>query len=122
MGESTRRIHVTGDPALDALRRLEFLSRDELASQLGIALRPPVVVLTHHPSTRDSGAAILELEGILRVLKEMPGTVIATAPNSDAGQSGSSSASRNFRPGTSCLHLRESLGQLRFYLRCAMRT
>lgn len=115
MGESAGRIHATGDPALDALHRLELLSREELASQFGIALTPPVIVLTHHPSTRDPGAALVELEGILTVLNTMPGTVIATAPNSDAGHQALHRRLEAFvqaRPGSI---LRESLGQLRFY-------
>ncbi|MEP6667795.1 MAG: UDP-N-acetylglucosamine 2-epimerase [Chthoniobacter sp.] len=115
MGESPGRIHVTGDPALDAIHRRELLSREELATQLEIDLTPPVIVLTHHPSTRDPGAALLELEGILAVLKETPGTVIATAPNSDAGHQVLRGRLETFvqeRPGSI---LRECLGQLRFY-------
>jgi UDP-hydrolysing UDP-N-acetyl-D-glucosamine 2-epimerase len=115
LGESPSRIHATGDPALDALRHLELLSREELARQLEIALVPPVIVLTHHPSTRDPDAANSELNGILAALRDLPGTVIATAPNTDAGNQALHRLLEIFareRPNTI---LRESLGQLRFY-------
>jgi len=115
LGESPSRIHVTGDPALDSLHRLELLTREELAGQLGIALTPPVTVLTHHPSTRDPGAAIVELESILTVLKETPGTVIATAPNSDAGHQALRERLQKFVTEHPACVLHECLGQLRFY-------
>ena len=78
MGEEPWRIFVTGEPSLDLIKNMEFLSRFELEQQLKIELKRPVVVMTHHPTTLTPGAAITELQKILHALKRLDGSVIIT--------------------------------------------
>src|SRR5579863_5481642 len=51
MGEEDWRVHCTGAPALDHLKRGPLLSREELETLLTIDLSSPTMVITFHPAT-----------------------------------------------------------------------
>jgi UDP-hydrolysing UDP-N-acetyl-D-glucosamine 2-epimerase len=114
MGEEPWRVRVTGDPALDAIPRLDRLSRSELADLLGVPLTPPVIVATYHPVTL-AGDPAAEIAGLTAALDEIAGTVVFTAPNADPGGAEVARTIRNFvarRPGA-VLYL--NLGQRAYY-------
>ena len=50
MGEDPSRVHVTGDPALDAIKRMRLLSRDEPSSSLDMSLGGLLVCRDDLPS------------------------------------------------------------------------
>jgi UDP-hydrolysing UDP-N-acetyl-D-glucosamine 2-epimerase len=83
-GEEPWRIHVTGEPALDSLRSLDALSRDELERIAGISLRSPLVVATFHPTTLARDGAD-ELGELLEALDRFDATVVFTAASPDPG-------------------------------------
>ena len=88
MGEDPAHIHMVGAPGLDHLDTLTRLSRDTLASDLGIALPAPVFVVTHHPVTLqlDHGAA--EISAVVDALNGFDtATMVFTGVNSDPGHS-----------------------------------
>ena len=113
MGEESWRIHVTGDPALDLLGQIELLDRDALAVELGVSLRSPVLLVTHHPTTL--GAGIDELGELLKALDGFAGTTIFTAPNADAGNRAMIERIENFVGAHPAAALFRNLGQRRFY-------
>src|SRR5215471_4838490 len=49
MGEEPWRVHRTGSPSLDHLRRQKLLTREELEADLGLSLDKPPVIITYHP-------------------------------------------------------------------------
>ena len=84
MGEDPASIHVVGAPGLDAAAREDLPSPADLAAELGLALEPPVVIVTVHPATleRDPVAAA---SSVVAAMDAVPATYVITLPNSDPG-------------------------------------
>jgi UDP-hydrolysing UDP-N-acetyl-D-glucosamine 2-epimerase len=84
LGEDRAAVHVVGAPGLDNLLRDDLPDRAELAEFLGVALDPPVVVVTVHPATLEAdpaGAA----RAVVAAMDRVPATYIVTLPNVDPG-------------------------------------
>lgn len=84
MGEEEWRVHRTGAPALDHLRRSPLLSRDQLEQRLQINLSHPNAVVTFHPVTiaRDTTR---EADALFYALHSISGQLLFCYPNADAG-------------------------------------
>ncbi len=84
MGEETWRVHCTGAPSLDHLRRSMLPSREQIAAELRIDLRVPPVLIAYHPTTlaRDT---INEADAVFTALSHLPGPLFFCYPNADAG-------------------------------------
>jgi UDP-N-acetylglucosamine 2-epimerase len=69
---------------LDAAVRGDLPSRADLAADLGLALDPPVVLVTVHPGTleRDPRAAA---SAVIAAMDAVPATYVITLPNADPG-------------------------------------
>ena len=79
-----RSVHVVGAPGLDDAFRDDLPDRAELAADLGLALEPPVVLVTVHPATLDAdpaGAA----RAVVAAMDAVPATYVITLPNVDPG-------------------------------------
>jgi len=86
MGESPDRVFNYGAPGLDQLSKLDWLTRQELESNLEIELRAPVFLVTYHPVTLAGGDPVEAMTELLNALEVFPGaTVIFTYPNADTG-------------------------------------
>ena len=84
MGEDPATVHVIGAPGLDNLVRPDLPDRAALAADLGLALDPPVVVVTVHPATLDPDPAAAAL-AVASAMDAVPATYVITLPNSDPG-------------------------------------
>src|SRR6201993_863621 len=84
MGEEEWRVHFTGSPGLDALRRRPLMSREELEEKLGCGLSDPPVVVAYHPVTLLEETTA-EFEHLLEALKCISQQLIFVYPNADAG-------------------------------------
>lgn len=84
MGEEDWRVHRTGAPSLDHLRRSPLLSREELEARLAIQLGHPLLMITYHPTTiaRDTTR---EADALFAALESIPGQLLLCYPNADAG-------------------------------------
>jgi len=84
MGEEEWRVHRTGAPSLDHLRRGQLLSREELEQRLEINLSRPSAIVTYHPVTiaRDT---IREADTVFEALVPAPEELLFCYPNADAG-------------------------------------
>lgn len=86
MGESPDRVFNYGAPGLDQFSKLNWLTRQELESALGIQLRAPVFLVTYHPVTLAGGNPVESMAELLYALERFPdATVIFTYPNADTG-------------------------------------
>jgi len=115
MGEELWRIVVTGDPALDIINHMSFLSRAELSKSLELELNSPIIVVTFHPTTLGSMSVTEEMTALLSALTRVDGTLIFTHPNADANAHIILEQIQAFteqRPNTG---LFANLGQLRYY-------
>lgn len=86
VGEEPWRVHVSGDPALDYALSLNPLSRRELEARLDIALHPPVVAVTYHPTTLGTVSVAMEVDALLAALEDADATLVFSLPNRDTGR------------------------------------
>ena len=84
MGEDPGSIHVVGAPGLDAAVRDDLPTRAELGRDLGLALDPPVVLVTVHPGTLEVDPAAAAA-AVVAAMDAVPATYVITLPNSDPG-------------------------------------
>ena len=84
MGEEEWRVHRTGAPSLDHLRRRTLASREEIAARLGLDLSHPTVMVAVHPVTlaRDT---LAEADAVFAALARLPQSIVFCFPNADAG-------------------------------------
>lgn len=84
MGEEEWRVHRTGAPSLDHLRRDTLLSREQLEERLAIDLSRPAAMVTYHPTTiaRDTTR---EADALFEALEMAPEQLLFCYPNADAG-------------------------------------
>ncbi len=84
MGEEQGRVHRTGAPTLDHLRRGPLLSREQLEQRLELRLTRPTAIVTYHPATiaRDTTR---EADALFQALQDVPEQLLFCYPNADAG-------------------------------------
>jgi UDP-hydrolysing UDP-N-acetyl-D-glucosamine 2-epimerase len=82
LGEDAESIHVVGPPGVDNLFRADLPTRAELEADLGIELRPPVVIATVHPATRVVDP-LADVRAVIAAIHEVSATYVITLPNSD---------------------------------------
>jgi UDP-hydrolysing UDP-N-acetyl-D-glucosamine 2-epimerase len=86
LGEDPRRVFNFGAPGLDWLSQLQFMDQAELAKELGMTLRSPVLLVTYHPATLGRLAPQAAMSELLGALDQFPdASVILTYPNADTG-------------------------------------
>jgi len=83
MGEEPWRVVASGAPALDNLLRMNLLSQAELASEHGLDMTRPTLLVTYHPVTLDSEQTGPHMSELLAALAEIDMGIIFTYPNAD---------------------------------------
>jgi UDP-hydrolysing UDP-N-acetyl-D-glucosamine 2-epimerase len=84
LGESPERVFSTGAPGLDNIRRLKLLERVELARQLEIDLRTPLISVTYHPVTLSHQNPAEPMAELLAALDAFPqASVVLSKSNAD---------------------------------------
>ena len=84
MGEEEWRVHRTGAPSLDHLRRSPLLSREQVEQRLAIDLNQPTTVVIFHPMTIACDTT-READALFTALQSTPGQLLFCYPNADAG-------------------------------------
>jgi UDP-N-acetylglucosamine 2-epimerase (non-hydrolysing)/GDP/UDP-N,N'-diacetylbacillosamine 2-epimerase (hydrolysing) len=84
MGEEEWRVHRTGAPSLDHLRRQTLFTRQQLETRLELALGQPTTLVVYHPVTllRDTTQ---EADALFAALSWLPEQILFCYPNADAG-------------------------------------
>jgi len=84
LGEEDWRVHRTGAPSLDHLRRQTLYTREQLESKLQLDLGLPTTLVLYHPVTllRDTTE---EADALFAALELLPGQILFCYPNADAG-------------------------------------
>lgn len=85
MGESPRRVIVSGAPGLDAIRKTMPIERQELGRTLGISLERAPLLVTYHPETLSGRSPSADLRKVLNALHSFGGPIVITGANADAG-------------------------------------
>jgi UDP-N-acetylglucosamine 2-epimerase (non-hydrolysing)/GDP/UDP-N,N'-diacetylbacillosamine 2-epimerase (hydrolysing) len=114
MGEDPATVVVVGAPGLDNRYRDDLPGRGELEQSLGIALDPPVVLVTMHPTTLGQAPSD-ELTAVAQAMAEVPATYVVTAPNADAGGAAIREFWGRWVSGRKRVVLVETLGETRYW-------
>jgi len=86
LGEDPQHVYLVGGLGVDAIRRTTLLTKTEVETQLGIALREPTLMVAFHPVTLEEEAGERELIELLAALDSCPDAqCIITMPNADTG-------------------------------------
>ncbi|HME44446.1 MAG TPA: UDP-N-acetylglucosamine 2-epimerase [Syntrophorhabdales bacterium] len=85
MGESVNRIFEVGEPGLDVIRNMTFVSPEAMPQELTLDLTKPIILATQHPVTTEADQAAWQITQTLEALKELDIQCVFTYPNSDAG-------------------------------------
>jgi UDP-hydrolysing UDP-N-acetyl-D-glucosamine 2-epimerase len=111
MGEEPWRIHVTGAPGLDRLRRHEALSREDIARELTLPEGGPWILVTFHPATLEGEDPGAQVDELIAALDPMPGALVMTYPNSDTAGRVIADRLERFADGRASCRLVKSLGE-----------
>jgi UDP-hydrolysing UDP-N-acetyl-D-glucosamine 2-epimerase len=114
MGEDPSCVVVVGAPALDHAFRDDLPGREELGKELGLALDPPVVLVTVHPATLGAPARE-EVAAVAGAMAQVPATYVVTAPNADADGTEIADYWRGWCKGRSRVAVVDALGDRRYW-------
>ncbi len=84
MGEEEWRVHRAGAPSLDHLRRSTLPNHEQLEEQLHLDLSKPSALVSYHPVTIVRHTT-QEADALFAALLEVPGQILFSYPNTDAG-------------------------------------
>src|SRR5271165_4430791 len=84
VGEEEWRVHRAGAPSIDNLCRNALLAPEQLEEQLHLDLKSPSMVVAYHPVTIARNTT-READELFAALLEVPGQILFSYPNSDAG-------------------------------------
>jgi UDP-hydrolysing UDP-N-acetyl-D-glucosamine 2-epimerase len=114
MGEDPATVVVVGAPSLDHAYREDLPGAEALARELGVELRPPVVMVTMHPTTL-GGSAGEEVAAVAGGMEGVQATYVVTAPNADAGGAEIGDYWRHWAKGRERVALVDALGDRRYW-------
>ena len=76
-------VYNFGAPALDNLKELSFLSKEEFKEEWGIDLNIPTVLVTYHPETIGTEDNISIVKELCKAMSQMDMQFVITMPNND---------------------------------------
>jgi UDP-hydrolysing UDP-N-acetyl-D-glucosamine 2-epimerase len=115
LGEEPWRITVSGAPAIDNLKTIPLISRDELADSLDIDLCQAPLIVTYHPVTRQLQDTARQVDDLTAALAELTIPIVITHPNADPQHSVVTSRLEEFKSKHENVRLVSSLGTQRYF-------
>jgi UDP-hydrolysing UDP-N-acetyl-D-glucosamine 2-epimerase len=85
MGEKPEFVFVAGAPGLEQIREGRLVEPEKIASEFGLDLRVPILLVLYHPVTLEENAAGEQMSMILNAISELKFQTIIVYPNADAG-------------------------------------
>lgn len=118
LGESPENVHMVGGLGIDAIKRVELMTRDALEAALDFKFGLRNLLITFHPVTLEGKSSASQMGELLASLEMLNDTnLIFTMPNSDTGGLELSAMVDSFVAAHPNARSYKSLGQLR-YLSC----
>lgn len=85
MGENKNRIFEVGEPILDLINELDYISAIDLMKEFNLDLTKPIILATQHPVTNEYKDSLSQIKETLEALREINIQTIFTYPNTDLG-------------------------------------
>ncbi|MGD0516142.1 MAG: UDP-N-acetylglucosamine 2-epimerase [Thermoguttaceae bacterium] len=83
LGEEPWRVTVCGAPALDNLRKMTFLTREEIAQRFNVRMEEGFLLVTYHPVTLEYEHTKEQVSNLLAALEASARPVLFTMTNAD---------------------------------------
>ena len=117
LGEPPARVFNVGGMGIDAIKRIELLSREELEKSIDFGLGNKNLLITFHPVTLEKeGSSSEQMSALLNALAELEQThLIFTMPNADTGGRELTRMVSDFVNSHDNASMYTSLGQLRYF-------
>lgn len=117
LGEPPERVFNVGGMGIDAIKRIELLSREELEKSIDFGLGDKNLLITFHPVTLEKqGSSTEQMNALLHALAELEQThLIFTMPNADTGGRELTRMVLEFVNSHDNAIMYTSLGQLRYF-------
>lgn len=114
MGEEAGRVHVTGDPGLDGIARLDLADTAALGARLNLPIGRDLVLVAYHPVTNEPESTWREWAAIQAALEDHAGPVVVTGSNRDPQSARLRALQQAWCPGRPSRRYVEHLGQRNF--------
>lgn len=114
MGEDPDQVVVVGAAGLDNARREDLPDRQDLEGDLGFPLRPPVILVTVHPTTLAADPCA-DAHAVAAAIEEVRATYVVTLPNADAGGAAIRDLWLARAAEQERIHVVEALGERRYW-------
>lgn len=116
MGESPWRIHNTGSLAIDRIRCVPSMTRDQAFSELNLDPSRPTGIVTYHPVTLELTIPIgNQIRQLFSAMRRFSVQWVVTAPNMDSGRDMILDLILQNVAENPDIHYIESLGSRRYY-------
>jgi GDP/UDP-N,N'-diacetylbacillosamine 2-epimerase (hydrolysing) len=85
MGEEHWRVHNVGQAAIENVRRLEFLDKEQLKKELNMNFNKKIFLITYHPVTLNIENIEEQVDNLLKAIIKFDAQYVFTYPNADFG-------------------------------------
>ena len=114
LGENPNSVFCVGALGVDRVHCIDFMSREELERDLGLAIKSKFLI-TFHPVTLEFDAGISQLKALFRAVDDLnDATVIFTKSNADEAGTKFNKLILEYSIKRDSVHVYESLGQRRY--------
>lgn len=114
MGEEPWRIFNVGDPGIENIKKLNFLSKENLKKEINIDVDENTLLVTFHPATLEIDKLEYQIENLIKALEKSDKKCIITYPNADIGGKYIIEKLLEFKNKSSNIYLFENLGIKRY--------
>lgn len=115
LGEEPWRVTISGAPAIDNLKLIRLISRENLAAELDIDPCQNPLIVTYHPVTLQQQDTLHQVEILVSVLSELTLPIVITRPNADPGQSVISEQLERFEQEHANVRLISNFGTQKYF-------
>ncbi len=85
MGEDQWRIFPVGEPSLDTILNMKYITQNEYEAKFNVDLSKPLIIMIQHPVTTEPDQVIAQIKPTINAIKKLKFQTIIIYPNSDAG-------------------------------------
>jgi GDP/UDP-N,N'-diacetylbacillosamine 2-epimerase (hydrolysing) len=85
MGEEPWRVFNVGEAGIENIKRLKFMSKQEMEKELSIKFNKKMFLITYHPVTLDVDNIEEQIDNLLKAISRFNAIYIFTYPNADFG-------------------------------------
>ncbi|UZQ50525.1 UDP-N-acetylglucosamine 2-epimerase [Clostridium kluyveri] len=85
MGEESWRVFNVGEAGIENMKRLKFMSKQEIEKELNVEFNKKVFLITYHPVTLDVDNVGEQIDNLLKAISQFDAVYVFTYPNADFG-------------------------------------